>query len=358
MAIRNSQDVTLVPASNAGHPRVSQDVTLVPASNAGAPRLSQDVTLVLARPYRNGPIVNSQAAQSLDVTAHASGTIVATTQASQSLALSGTVAVAIRDSQDLTVALASNVGNPRLSQDITLVPARNAGAPRLSQDIILVLCIPGHNVTTDQAQQSLDMTGTVTRPTKPDKPSRQLHPVVKPLDFSSRPLTQAGRRSATFTTLLTEAGASRAFSMPLGARNQPIAGKVFSFTMGGTMTPGTASGTLSIVPLYGANSDGVNLGQSLPQPYSGSTTPIQWRLKAEIVFQSVDLTSGASLVICTGSFVINGSSALFGSVNPIQVDASSIAANASGAVNFAAAFAPSTLNSQQPVITTKYAFLR
>lgn len=358
MAVRDSQDLTLVPAANAGHPRVSQDVTLVPAQNAGAPRLSQDVILVLARPYRNGPIVNSQAPQSLDVTAHASGTIVSTTQAGQTLSATGTVAIAVRDSQDLTIALASNVGQPRLSQDVTLVPARNAGNPRLSQDVILVLCIPGHNITTDQAGQSLDATGTVTRPSKPDRPANRLHPLLKPLDFSSRPLTQAGKRSAIFATLLTEAGASRAFSMPLGARNQPIAGKVFSFTMGGTITPGNADGTLTIVPLYGATADGVNLGQSQPQPYSASTSPIPWRLKAEIVFLSVDLTSGASLVICTGSFIINGASALFGSTNPIQVDASSIAANASGAVNFAAAFAPSALNSSQPIISTKYAFLR
>jgi hypothetical protein len=266
MAIRDSQDVTLVGAQNKGNPRVSQDVTLAAAQNKGNPRDSQDVILVLARRYTNGPIVASQAQQTLAVTGHTSGTVISCSQATQSLSATGTIATARRDSQDVTLVAAQNIGRPRDSQDLTLALAQNLGAPRVSQDVFLILAKPLVQIVCDQATQSLDATAILSSHVKPDRPSVQLHPVVKPLDFLSRPLTQAGKRSATFTTLLTEAGASRAFSMPLGARNQPIAGKVFSFTMGGTMTPGTADGTFTIVPLYGATSDGVNLGQSLPQP--------------------------------------------------------------------------------------------
>jgi hypothetical protein len=191
-----------------------------------------------------------------------------------------------------------------------------------------------------------------------DKPSIQLHPLVKPLDFYTAPPKQPGRKSSRFTTLLTEAGASRAFSMPLGARNQPVAGKVFSFTMGGWIVPGAVGGTLIITPLYGATANGVSLGQSASQAYSASTTPIPWRLKGEIIFRAVDLRPGASLVVCSGSFTMNDLVVLFGSATPIQVDASANSASASGALNFAATFAPAILNVSPPRISTKYAFLR
>jgi hypothetical protein len=100
------------------------------------------------------------------------------------------------------------------------------------------------------------------------------------------------------------------------------------------------------------------MGHSVSQAYPASTTPIPWRLKGEIIFQAVDLTPGASLVVCTGSFAMDGLAVVFGSGGAIQVDASAVSPSASGALNFALTFAPSVMNVSPPVISTKYAFLR
>jgi hypothetical protein len=303
----DSQDVTFAIAQNTGAPRDSQDVTLAAARNVGAPRDSQDVILVLSQSIDRGDIANSQASQTLAVSGTVHGIVNA--QASQTLDVAA------------TESLAGTIQNSQAQQDLS------AAAP----------------------QPSVGIT---------DKPSIQVHPVIKPLDFSSRPLTQPGTASGSFTTLLTEAGANQAFSIPLSARNRPVAGKVFSFTMAGTMTPGTVEGNLTITPLYGATADGVNLGPSLAQPYAASTSAIPWRLKGEILFLEVDLEPGTSLIICTGSFVLNNLNLLFGSGNAVQIDTSQFSAAASGALNFAASFAPSAMNVHPPSIVTKYAFLR
>jgi hypothetical protein len=128
--------------------------------------------------------------------------------------------------------------------------------------------------------------------------------------------------------------------------------------MGGTIIPGTVGGQMTITPLYGATADGVNLGHSVSQAYPASIAPLPWRLKGEIIFQAVDLTPGASLVVCTGIFETNGVVLMFGSGNPIQVDASAVSPSASGALNFAVTFAPSVLNARAPVLLTQYALLR
>jgi len=224
------------------------------------------------------------------------------------------------------------------------------------------------SVTGNSATLSVGSVAVATTTFKPAQPpSLQFHPVLKPLDFPPRPLLQAGRRRSAFTTMLTPSGASQAFSMPLGARNQPIAGKVFQFTMGGSIVLGNTAGTMTITPLYGATTDGVDLGRSNPLQYFARQRPIPWRLTGEIIFQSVDLTPGNSLVICTGVFVTIGDDStpdgglalVFGSGVPVQVDASSIKANASGALNFAATFMPSVMNATTPPkITVRYAFLR
>jgi len=130
--------------------------------------------------------------------------------------------------------------------------------------------------------------------------------------------------------------------------------------MGGTVTLGSA-GTLVITPFYGADVSGVNLGQSLPNAYSGNTDPLAWRLQGQIIFQNVTFEPGLSNVLCGGVFTMNTTPAtviLFGSSNPIQVDASMIKRTASGALNFAATFAPFSLNASAPSITTRYAVLR
>jgi hypothetical protein len=364
MAIRDSQDVTLVGAQNKGAPRVSQDVTLAPAQNKGKPRDSQDVILVLARRYTSGPIVASQAQQSLAAAGHTSGTVISCSQASQSLAATGAIATARRDSQDVMLVASQNIGHPRDSQDLTLALAQDIGHPRVSQDVILILSPPRVQIICDQATQSLDATAALAGHKYPDKPSPQLHPVVKPFDFLSRPLTQAGKRSSVFTALLSEAGASRAFSLPLG---RLVAGKVFSFAMGGSMTLGSVGGTLIITPLFGATAEGVNLGQSAPYSYAANNGRVTlWRLKGELIFQQVDLSSGSSLVICLGAFVMGGDSTIadsaaaivFGSADPVPVDAAAPTLNATGALNFAATFAPSVMNAVQPSIRVKYALLR
>lgn len=198
-------------------------------------------------------------------------------------------------------------------------------------------------------------------PTPPvDRPSIQFHPVLKPLDFMARPLTQPGRRAQSFATFLTTPGASRSFSMPLGARNQPIRGKPILFTMGGFLSSGSA-GTLVITPFYGADAKGVNLGSSRPQSYPAHVTATAWRLHGQIIFQDVTLEPGLAQVICGGSFVINTHPAtviLFGSASPVFVDASATKPIASGALNFAATFAPFALNANALAITTRYAFLK
>lgn len=292
-----------------------------------------------------------------------------------------------RDSQDLTLALAANPGTPRDSQDVNLVLASNPGTLRVSQDFILVLqkTVFSGPIADSQSQQTLDVAGTSSRfisttqasqslaasatqtlPPVPDKPPNQFHPVLKPLDFYSRPLTQAGRPSGAFNLFLSEPGANRALSMPLGARNQPVSGKVLSFSMGGTITPGAVGGTMVITPLYGATSNGVNLGPSSLQSYPASIDPLPWRLKGEIIFQTIDLTPGMAQVICSGVFMMagdptvadSGIECVFGSASPVQVDLSAVGAVASGALNFAVSFGPSVFNVSPPTISTKYAFVR
>jgi hypothetical protein len=324
MAIRDSQDLSVAVAQNTGAARDSQDLTLVLAQDKGAARDSQDLTLVLAR--ATGSVRDSQEviivlAQSID------RGDVANSQAPQTLSVSGTV---------------HGIVNAQASQTLAVLATESLAG----------------TIQNSQAPQDLSVASPQPTAHVADKPSIQLHPVIKPLDFSSRPLTQPGTASGSFTTLLTEAGANQAFSIPLSARNRPVAGKVFSFTMAGTMTPGTVAGNLTITPLYGATADGVNLGPSLAQPYAASTSAIPWRLKGEILFLEVDLEPGTSLIVCTGSFVLNNLNLLFGSGNAVQIDTSQFSAAASGALNFAASFAPSAMNVHPPSIVTKYAFLR
>ena len=297
--------------------------------------------------------------------------------------------MAIRDSQDVSLVVEQTAGTLRDSQDVTLVVEQTAGNLRESQDVILVLStfIDIATVSTaqaaqtlaatdtetltatetsSQAQQSLAAAASIQKPPGPDKPANQLHPLRTPLRFSSRPLTQPGKSNASFTTLLTETGAQQAFAMPLGPRNQPFAGRVFSFAMAGTMTAGISGGSLSITPLYGATVNGVNLGQSLTQRYRASLSPRPWRLRGEIIFRAVDFQPGACLVVCTGSFAMTGDPSIsdsgialvFGSSTPIRVDANALRTQASGALNFAVTFAPASLNASAPTITAKYAFLR
>jgi hypothetical protein len=208
--------------------------------------------------------------------------------------------------------------------------------------------------------EELPAASLVTSFSRVDKRSIQLHPILKTLQFySARDLPkQPGKKVSTFTTLLTEAGAPQAFSMPLGARNQPIAGKVFSFTMGGIIYIGNADGTFTITPLYGATVNGIDLGRSSVCAYQANTRSAPWRLKGEIIFKQVDLTKGAAIAVCTGLFTASGVAAIFGSGKPVQVDLSAVAPSASGALNFAITFAPSVFNVNAPTITTKYAFLR
>ena len=344
--------------------RNSQDVSLALTQSTASGRISQDVLLVLSRPLMTGTVADAQATQSLDVSAEVVD-VISTAQASQTSAVSGAQLIHIRDSQDVTLAIGQTKGTRRLSQDVLLVVAPNIEVGAISNvqaaqslSVVATVTNPGGTVSDTQAAQSLDVVATVTNPPRPPaQPVSLFRPVLKPLDFPVRPILQAGRRRSVFSVLLTEEGASRAFSMPLGARNQPIAGKVFSFTMGG-MLHILAGGSVTITPIYGATSRGVNLGQSVPQVYSPSVRALPWRLKGEIIFKSVDLEPGASLAVCTGVFAMNDIAVMFGSATPILVNASAVMANASGALNFAVTFAPSALNASRPTISAKYAFLR
>jgi hypothetical protein len=273
---------------------------------------------------------------------------------SVSVSVTGTSATATAGSP-----LFPNARDTQVIREAILLASPNARSAQVVREAI-ILRSPDVSVSVTglAAAATAGTVGIVATIVRGPQPSQLLHPLVKPLDFYTSPPKQPGKRSASFTTLLTQAGAQRAFSMPLGARNQPIAGKVFSFTMGGTIIPGTVGGQMTITPLYGATADGVNLGPSISQAYSASTAPMPWRLKGEIIFQAVDLTPGASLVVCTGSFTMDDVAIVFGSANPIQVDAGAVSPSASGALNFAVTFAPAVLNVSPPVISTKYAFLR
>jgi hypothetical protein len=185
----------------------------------------------------------------------------------------------------------------------------------------------------------------------------QIHPLVKPLDFYSPPLVQPRKPLSTVITLLSDVGAQQALSMPLGARNQPVAGRVFSFTMAGTIRMGSSDGTLTVTPFYGTTVNGPDLGQSTPQSYSASITPQPWRLKGEIIFQQISLAQGAALARCSGSFSVNNNVAvIFGSPGPINVNLRATSAKASGALNFSVTFTAFG-SATSPAISTKYAFL-
>jgi len=277
---------------------------------------------------------------------------------------------------------APNVRDQQITREAVITPPNRAIDQQVFREAIIVRKITGTitttqaaqtlavtaqeklaaTITTAQAAQQLNVAARIKLP-QTDKPSIQFHPVLKPLDFAARPLTQPGKRlsgASSFLAFLTTPGANRSLSIPLGARNQPLTGKLFAFSMGGTVTLGSA-GTLVITPFYGADVSGVNLGQSLPNAYSGNTDPLAWRLQGQIIFQNVTFEPGLSNVLCGGVFTMNTTPAtviLFGSSNPIQVDASMIKRTASGALNFAATFAPFSLNASAPSITTRYAVLR
>ena len=259
------------------------------------------------------------------------------------------------------------VDNYQVFREALIVPAVNVTVSITGNAITSskgTVAVSGSANVFPTGQQVLSSASSVTvkLPKQVDQPSIQFHPVLKPLDFSSRPLTQAGRRLGTgsFLAFLTTPGANRSLSIPLGARNQPIPGKLFTFSLGGTITLG-AAGSLVITPFYGADISGVSLGQSLPNAYPANTNPLAWRLHGQIIFQDISFEPGLSDVLCGGSFTMNTQPAtvvLFGSSKAIQVDASKITRAASGALNFAATFAPFTMNASLPSITTRYAVLR
>jgi len=266
----------------------------------------------------------------------------------------------------LSTGIVSGVRDYQVFREAVIAPPTNVSVALSGNSIALSLGSP-----TLSLGVSVHVTGQLLSivvgklPTPPvDHPSIQFHPVLRPLAFSSRPLLQAGRRvrnDASFLAFLTKPGAFRSLSIPLGTRNQPVPGKLFSFSLGGTITLGSDDGTLVITPFYGAEVTGVNLGQSLPSAYKADTHPVSWHLKGQIIFQDVVLEPGLSRIQCGGSFTMNSHPAvtiLFGSKDFIQVDTSKFSKRASGALNFAATFAPSALNATHPSISTGYAVLR
>jgi len=266
----------------------------------------------------------------------------------------------------LSTGIIRGVRDYQVFREAVITPPVNVSVSITGNSIAASLGTPTFSLGVGVHPSGLALTIVVGKlPTPPvDHPSIQFHPILMPLAFSSRPLLQAGRRvrnDGSFLAFLTKPGAFRSLSIPLGTRNQPIPGKLFTFSLGGTITLGSADGTLVITPFYGAEVSGVNLGGSLASPYTASMSPIAWHLKGQIIFQDVVIEPGLSTILCSGAFTMNSNpavSVVFGSTDPIQVDTSKFTRAASGALNFAATFAPSVLNATPPAITMGYAVLR
>jgi len=156
----------------------------------------------------------------------------------------------------------------------------------------------------------------------------------------------------TITGIFTPAQANQAFPLPFGVGNQPFAGQVFRFAMGGIMTTGTA-GTIVVTPVFGPSTAqagltaAVSLGASAAQNYVASLTNVPWRMEGELVFRTVSLVATTSTVWCSGQFVSQGTLAtagsgltvVFGSTAAVSVDTTGTAAAGSfGALNFGITF--------------------
>lgn len=154
------------------------------------------------------------------------------------------------------------------------------------------------------------------------------------------------------TGIFTPAQANQAFPLPYGVGNQPYAGQVFRFAMGGIMTTGL-TGTMVITPVFGPSSAqvaltaGVVMGASAAQTYVASLTNVPWHMEGELVFRTVSLAATTSTAWLTGRFVSQGTLAtagsgltvVFGSTAAVSVDTTGTAAAGSfGALNFGITF--------------------
>jgi len=156
----------------------------------------------------------------------------------------------------------------------------------------------------------------------------------------------------TITGIFTPAQANQAFPIPVGIGNQPFAGQVFRFSMGGIMTTGTA-GTIVVTPVFGPSTaqagltGAVSLGASAAQTYVASLTNVPWHMEGELVFRTVSLVATTSTAWCSGRFVSQGTLAtagsgltvVFGSTAAVNVDTLGTgAAGSFGAMNFGITF--------------------
>ena len=357
--------------------RVDQEVVLVltqpTSSNA---RVDQEVLLVVNKtPTFVFPTGQAIAASVGSVTVTVPGVDVAVTgnaitSSVGSVTVTTTVVITSRINQEVALVLTQPTSTKALvDQEVLLAVVQPAVAPTgsaIASSVGTVTVTIIQNVQVTLAGNSLAISrgtvGVVIPRPGPDRPSIQFHPVLKPLAFVSRPLLQAGKRASAeknFVGFLTDPGAFKHFS--LGGNIEIVKGKVMWYSMGGTITLGSSPGTLVITPFFGPSTDGVNLGQSSPQSYSASTNRIAWRLQGQIIVRDYSLAPGTSQVICNGNFTMNHHPSVvivFGSPDAIYVDTSVKRPKMSGALNFAATFAPSRMNATSPFVRTAYAVLR
>jgi hypothetical protein len=184
---------------------------------------------------------------------------------------------------------------------------------------------------------------------------------LQPFAFAT--YSKPGALAKTITFLLSAAQAERSFAIPVGKGSGIRAGQVFQFTAGGILSTGDFQGTLKIEPFYGATTAALSLGPSAEQAYVPGLVNVPWRLKGELVFRSVSLSSSSSSIWCTGEFLssadpsIEGSGMTipFGSNRAITIDSLGPVGNTSGALNFAATFAAPQVTAS---ISAQYCFVR
>jgi hypothetical protein len=157
--------------------------------------------------------------------------------------------------------------------------------------------------------------------------------------------------TTTKTALFSLAQANQYLPLPFGVGNQPFAGQVFRFALGGLITT-PATGTLVIDPTYGSNTTtttfGTDLGASAAQTVTASLSSAPFRMEGELVFRSINAAATSSTAWLTGTFWAQGTLATagagwtmaYGSTAAVTVDTSGTIASqvGFGNLNFAVTF--------------------
>ena len=158
--------------------------------------------------------------------------------------------------------------------------------------------------------------------------------------------------TTTKTFMLTQAQSLQCFPLPYGANglNQPFAGQVFRFAMGGLITT-PATGTLVIDPVHGngatSTTGGTDMGASAAQTVTASLSSQPWRMEGELVYRLISCVATSSTAWLTGVFQSQGTLAtagagwtiIFGTTAVVSVDTTGTdTAGTFGGLNFYVTF--------------------